>query len=310
MDRSVQAKSSGTRAAVSSLSKTAGGSKSGQAARSRPPVRIMARSGARILAGSGEMGARIAAFDWASTTLDPFSRWPCSVRSAVSICVRSPTPIVLTFGREHPLIHNDACIPLMGDKLPRRTLCCRAIECWPELWHIAAPVLDNVLETGTARWTDDLRVDLNRRSSGEENFSTFFCAPIQTESGKVVGCMAAINDTTERVVGERRLRTLRNLAACTRLADSGPAGASRHLHVGSGKDEVSNVVVAIGDSGPGFPSGDAERIFDAFFSTKTGASGMGLSISRSIVEAHGGRLWADSGEGRGATFRFTIPRDA
>lgn len=205
MDRSIQAKSSGTRAAVDSLSKTAGGSKSGQVARSRPPVRITARSGARILAGSGEMGARIAAFDWASTTLGRLSRWPYRVRSAVSICVRSPTPIALTLGREHPLIHNDARIPLMGDKL----------------------------------------------SCGEEDFSTFFCAPIQTEAGKVVGCVAAINDATERVVGERRLRTLRNSAACTRLADSGPAGASRHLHVGS---EVSNVVVAIGDSGPGFPS--------------------------------------------------------
>jgi signal transduction histidine kinase len=91
--------------------------------------------------------------------------------------------------------------------------------------------------------------------------------------------------------------------------DSGPAGA-RHLHVESGKDEVGNVVVAIGDSGPGFPPGDTERIFDAFFSTKTGGLGMGLSIGRSIVDAHGGRLWADSGEGSGATFRFTIPPDA
>jgi PAS domain S-box-containing protein len=72
-----------------------------------------------------------------------------------------------------------------------------------------------------------------------------------------------------------------------------------------GKD--GQIQVSIHDTGPGLPLGDADQIFDAFFTTKPQGSGMGLSISKSIVEAHGGHIWATVNEGRGATFHFTLP---
>src|SRR5271165_5195499 len=71
--------------------------------------------------------------------------------------------------------------------------------------------------------------------------------------------------------------------------------------------EDSRVLISVSDTGVGLPADKADRIFDAFFTTKPQGSGMGLAISRSIVESHGGRLWATSNEGRGATFRFTLP---
>ena len=86
-------------------------------------------------------------------------------------------------------------------------------------------------------------------------------------------------------------------------ADDGP----RELLVCSGTDESRRVLVAVRDSGPGLDPQSLERLFDAFYTTKPHGMGMGLAISRSIIEAHGGRLWATANEGRGATFQFTLP---
>ena len=81
---------------------------------------------------------------------------------------------------------------------------------------------------------------------------------------------------------------------------------SRQLHISSGKD-VGGVLVAVRDSGPGLSPASFERLFDAFYTTKAEGMGMGLSICRSIVETHGGRIWASPDFGQGATFRFTLP---
>jgi signal transduction histidine kinase len=65
--------------------------------------------------------------------------------------------------------------------------------------------------------------------------------------------------------------------------------------------------VAVRDSGPGIDPENLERVFEAFYTTKSNGVGMGLAICRSIIEAHGGRLWADANQPRGAVFRFTLP---
>jgi signal transduction histidine kinase/CheY-like chemotaxis protein len=79
------------------------------------------------------------------------------------------------------------------------------------------------------------------------------------------------------------------------------------LTVASGRGEDGQLLVSVTDSGPGLPAGESERIFEAFFTTTPQGSGMGLSISRRIIEAHGGRLWASANAGRGATFQFSLP---
>ena len=80
----------------------------------------------------------------------------------------------------------------------------------------------------------------------------------------------------------------------------------RELMVGSAKDESQGVLVAVRDSGPGLDPESLDRIFTAFYTTKPQGMGMGLAISRSIIEAHGGRLWAAPNDGPGATFQFTL----
>jgi C4-dicarboxylate-specific signal transduction histidine kinase len=69
----------------------------------------------------------------------------------------------------------------------------------------------------------------------------------------------------------------------------------------------TGVLVAVRDSGPGIDSTNLERVFEAFYTTKSRGVGMGLSICRSIIDAHGGRMWADANEPRGAVFRFSLP---
>jgi PAS domain S-box-containing protein len=81
----------------------------------------------------------------------------------------------------------------------------------------------------------------------------------------------------------------------------------RELVVSVGSSPAEGLFVSVGDSGPGIVPEDRERIFESFVTTKENGVGIGLSISRSIIEAHGGRLWADAHQPRGAVFRFTIP---
>jgi signal transduction histidine kinase len=66
-------------------------------------------------------------------------------------------------------------------------------------------------------------------------------------------------------------------------------------------------MISVSDTGVGLPPEQAEQIFRAFYTTKDNGTGMGLPISRSIIESHGGRLWAAGASGRGATFQFTLP---
>ena len=90
---------------------------------------------------------------------------------------------------------------------------------------------------------------------------------------------------------------------------SGTGDGPRELEVGSGKHEPRGVLVTVRDSGPGLDPQRLDHLFTAFFTTKPQGMGMGLAISRSIIEAHGGRLWATANEHRGATFQFTLPAD-
>jgi len=82
----------------------------------------------------------------------------------------------------------------------------------------------------------------------------------------------------------------------------------RELLVSTEQTEANGVRVMVRDSGPGIDPGHLDRVFEAFYTTKTSGVGMGLSICRSIIDAHGGRLWATANEPRGAVFQFTLPR--
>jgi C4-dicarboxylate-specific signal transduction histidine kinase len=96
---------------------------------------------------------------------------------------------------------------------------------------------------------------------------------------------------------------LRNAVAAMRDTPQG----ERVLRVVTGQHDPTSVRVSVADTGCGIPEKDLERIFDAFYTTSSSGMGMGLAISRSIIESHGGRIWATNNARRGATFHFTLP---
>jgi signal transduction histidine kinase len=91
-------------------------------------------------------------------------------------------------------------------------------------------------------------------------------------------------------------------------AMSGSDERPRELLISTEEDSANGVHVAVRDTGPGLAPEGFGHLFDAFHTTKPGGMGMGLSICRSIIEAHGGRLWAAANEPSGAAFLFTVPR--
>ena len=134
----------------------------------------------------------------------------------------------------------------------------------------------------------------------------------------LTGGEAARNDVTvqmqladglPQVEGDRvqLQQVILNLVVNAIEAMGGVSWGPRDLRVKTARSDGDMVLVAVEDSGPGLPPDNLEHVFEAFYTTKPSGLGMGLSICRSIIEAHGGRLWATANEPCGAIFQFTMP---
>ena len=111
------------------------------------------------------------------------------------------------------------------------------------------------------------------------------------------------------VLGDRvqLQQVILNLILNAKEAMCGVGWETRELLITSLPSESGEAMMAVRDTGTGLDPQDGDRIFEAFFTNKAEGLGLGLSISRTIIEAHGGRLWAIPNEGQGSTFQFTLP---
>ena len=184
---------------------------------SKIPIREENAFNPEFLAGGGELGARMRAMDWSATSLGPVERWPQSLRTSISICLNSRFPIIVWWGGDLTVLYNDAYAPFLGIKHPE-ALARPGREVWHEIWEIVGPMLEGVIERSEATWSDDLLLLLERHGYPEECYFTFSYSPIYDESGGVSGVFTPVSDTTAKIIGERRLRSLRDLAA--RVADA------------------------------------------------------------------------------------------
>ena len=124
-----------------------------------------------------------------------------------------------------------------------------------------------------------------------------------------ISMQADLADGLPLIEGDRvqLQQVILNLIVNAVEAMSGASDGTRELLVSSRKADPGGVLVGVRDSGPGLAPEILEHVFDAFYTTKPGGLGMGLSICRSIIEAHSGRLWASANLPRGASFQFALP---
>ncbi len=173
---------------------------------------------------------------------------------------------------------------------------------------------ERIMEAGTlaSEIIDRLR-SLYKKSSPKRELvaiNEVVCEMVGMMAGKArehgVSIRTDLKDNLPMIVADRvqLQQVLMNLMLNGIEAIADPDGV---VKVKSQLDEDGQIEISVIDTGPGLPTGEAGQMFDAFFTTKPQGSGMGLAISKSIVESHGGRIWADSKVGRGATFHFTLP---
>src|SRR5688572_26028101 len=165
-------------------------------------------------ARSTKMGQLISDFDWSKTPLGPIESWPQSLRTTVSLVLANRFPMMLWWGKEYISFYNDAYIPVLGAKHPWG-LGKPVRVCWSEVWPTLKPLIDRPFSGGEATWMDDLPVVLERHGFPEETHFTVAYSPVPDEESpnNIGGVLATVNETTDKVVGERRLALLRELGA-------------------------------------------------------------------------------------------------
>lgn len=172
---------------------------------------IAAAFNEEFFAGNGEMAALMRAHDWASTALGPVSEWPQSLKITVNICLNSRFPTVIWWGPDLVMLYNDAYRSILGESRHPHALGSPGRAIWPEIWPVIGPMLEGVLADGTATGADDQLLLLERNGHPEETYFTYSHSPVQEEKGQVAGVFTTIQETTQRVIRERRLRTVQNL---------------------------------------------------------------------------------------------------
>lgn len=171
---------------------------------------------ADFLAGGGELGALIRFYDWDHNPLGPPERWPRSLKTAVRIMLTSRQPIWIGWGPELTYLYNDPYKSIIGGKHPW-ALGQPTSTVWSEIWADIQPLLSTAM-TGDGTYVESQLLIMERNGYPEETYYTFSYSPIPGDDGQPAGIICANTDETQRVIGERQLALLRELATGTAQA--------------------------------------------------------------------------------------------
>jgi signal transduction histidine kinase/CheY-like chemotaxis protein len=192
-----------------------------------------------ILAEGGEMGALLRAHDWSRSPLGPPEAWPASLRVAVAICLGSSLPTAVYWGPELHLLYNDAFVPALANKHPW-ALGRPASTVWDDIWSVVGPNFAQVQTTGTGFSTLDQQLLMRRGGWIEETYWNYSLTAVRDEHGAVAGVFNQANDTTARVLTERRTGFLLGLSDRLRTVDTPGAVVAESaralgLHLGANR---------------------------------------------------------------------------
>jgi len=163
------------------------------------------------LVDGGELGALMRAIDWAATPFGPEQAWPSSLRTLVRLMLQTRLGMYIAWGPDWRQLYNDAFRPILG-KSKHPALGKPARETFGESWDEIEPIFNRVL-AGESLGADDWLLPLDRHGYLEECHFSFSCSPILDDDGRVGGVVVTIDESTQRVMSERRARTFQSLCA-------------------------------------------------------------------------------------------------
>ena len=173
----------------------------------------------RWLEGGGELGERIRRFDWTRTPLGPPRTWPQSLKTAVRIMLTSRQAIWIGWGPELTYLYNDPYKSIIGGKHPA-ALGQPFAQVWSEIYDVVGPMASQVMTANEGTYVEAQLLIMERHGYQEETYYTFSYSPIPDDDGEPGGLICYNTDDTRRVIGERELALLRELASRTASAKS------------------------------------------------------------------------------------------
>ncbi len=217
-----------------------------------------------LFPGDSELAALMRAKDWTATSLGPVERWPQGLKAAVRIVLTSRFPMWLGWGDDLAFLYNDAYrADTLGTKHPN-ALGSPTKQVWSEVWDVIESRLVSVL-AGKGTWDEGLQLFLERFGFREETYHTFSYSPLYDDDGKVRGLLCVVSEDTPRLISERRVTLLGNMAsqiAGAKTREGVLAGLERSL-VREARDLPFTLTYLHDDEGAlrlaaqtGFPPGD------------------------------------------------------
>eukprot|EP01133_Synstelium_polycarpum_P011151 gene11151-12991_t len=161
----------------------------------------------QYLTGGGEMGQLTRDYNWSANLLGSPENWSQSLLTTISIILNSRFPMFLWWGPELIQFYNDAYRPSLGNngKHPS-ALGQKGAECWPEIWPVIKPLIDQVMAGGDSTWSEDQLIPIYRNNKLEDVYWTFSYSRVNDESGKPAGVLVICNETTEKIYALQTLQ--------------------------------------------------------------------------------------------------------